>query len=96
MLRTMALFADAAAKTEAANQTFRERHPMAVENLLGAVVFAAIGVAVFLIVFWVVVKICPFSVRKEIEEDHNTALSMILGAGLIGIAIIIAAAIHGG
>jgi len=51
---------------------------------------------VFLIVFWVVVKICPFSVRKEIEEDHNTALSMILGAGLIGIAIIIAAAIHGG
>ena len=57
---------------------------------------AAIGVVVFLLVFWVIVKISPFSVRKEIEEDQNSALAIIVGAGLIGIAIIIGAAIHGG
>jgi putative membrane protein len=96
MLRTMAILADAASSTEAANQTFRERHPMAVENLLGAVVFAAIGIVVFLVVFWGIVKVSPFSVRKEIEEDQNTSLAIIIGAVMIGIAIIIAAAINGG
>lgn len=71
------------------------RHPLAGENLLAAVVFAAIGVAVFVIVFWAIVRITPFSVRTEIEEDQNTALAIIIGAVMIGIAIIIAAAIHG-
>jgi putative membrane protein len=96
MLRTLALLADAASNAEGANQTFRERHPMAVENLLGAIVFAAIGIVVFLIVFWGIVKVSPFSVRKEIEEDQNTSLAIIIGAVMIGIAIIIAAAINGG
>jgi len=39
------------------------------------------------------VKLSPFSVRKEIEEDQNTALAIILGSVLIGLSIIIAAAI---
>ena len=37
----------------------------------------------------------PYSVHKEIEEDQNVALGVIIGAMLIGVAIIIAAAIHG-
>lgn len=96
MLKTMAILADAASATEGANQTFRERHPMALENLLAAVVFAAIGIVVFLLVFWLIVKVSPFSVRKEIEEDQNTSLAIIIGAVMIGIAIIIAAAVTGG
>lgn len=71
------------------------RHPITGEYLLAAVVFAAIGVAVFLLVFWLIVKVSPFSVRKEIEEDQNISLAIIIGAVMIGIAIIIAAAIHG-
>jgi hypothetical protein len=34
-------------------------------------------------------------VRKEIEEDQNTALAVVIGAVIIGIAIVIAAAIQG-
>ena len=41
-------------------------------------------------------KVAPFSVRKEIEEDQNTALGIIIGSMIIGLAIIIGAAIHGG
>ena len=37
----------------------------------------------------------PFSIRKEIEDDQNTALGIVIGSMLIGIAIIIAAAIQG-
>lgn len=63
--------------------------------LLTTVVFVAIGLAVFAVAFLLVVLIAPFSVKKEIEEDHNTALAIIIGALIIGIAIIIAAAIQG-
>jgi uncharacterized membrane protein YjfL (UPF0719 family) len=39
------------------------------------------------------VRIVPFSVRKEIEEDQNTSLGIIMGSIIIGISIIIAAAV---
>jgi uncharacterized membrane protein YjfL (UPF0719 family) len=58
-------------------------------------VFAAIGLAVFGIAFWLIVKIAPFSVKKEIEDDQNTALAIIIAGVLIGISLIIAAAISG-
>jgi uncharacterized membrane protein YjfL (UPF0719 family) len=59
------------------------------------VIFVAIGLVVFALAFLIVVLVAPFSVKKEIEEDHNTSLAIIIGAMIIGIAIIIAAAIHG-
>ena len=63
--------------------------------LTATIVFVFIGLVVFAIAFFVVVKISPFSVKKEIEEDHNTALAIIIGAIIIGIALIISAAIQG-
>jgi uncharacterized membrane protein YjfL (UPF0719 family) len=39
------------------------------------------------------VKVIPFSVRKEIEEDQNTALAIIMGSVILGLAIIIAASV---
>jgi uncharacterized membrane protein YjfL (UPF0719 family) len=41
-------------------------------------------------------KVAPFSVRKEIEEDQNTALAVLMGSVILGIAIIVAAAVQGG
>lgn len=58
-------------------------------------IFVLIGLVVFAIAFLVVVLVSPFSVKKEIEEDQNTALAIIIGALILGISIIIAAAIHG-
>ena len=40
-------------------------------------------------------KVTPFSVRKEIEEDHNIALAIVIASVIFGSALIIAAAIHG-
>ncbi len=56
-------------------------------------IYSLIGVLVFGAVFWVIVKIAPFSIRKEIEEDQNTSLGIIIGSIMIALAIIIAAAI---
>jgi uncharacterized membrane protein YjfL (UPF0719 family) len=63
--------------------------------LVTTVVFVSIGLIVFAIAFLVVVYVSPFSVKKEIEDDQNTALAVIIGAIIIGVAIIIAAAISG-
>ena len=52
-------------------------------------------VLAFLIAFFLMTKIAPFSIRKEIEEDHNTAAAIVMGAILLGMSIIIAAAILG-
>jgi uncharacterized membrane protein YjfL (UPF0719 family) len=59
------------------------------------VIFVAIGLVVFAIAFLIVVLVAPFSVKKEIEDDQNMALAVIIGAIIIGIAVIIGAAIHG-
>ena len=59
------------------------------------VVFVVIGLIVFALAFLVIAKATPFSVRKEIEEDHNVALAIVIAAVILGSALIIAAAIHG-
>jgi putative membrane protein len=63
--------------------------------LITTVVFVAIGLIVFGVAFFIVVLVAPFSVKKEIEEDHNTALAIIIGALIIGVALIISSAIQG-
>lgn len=62
-------------------------------HVITAVVFAALGLLAFCGSVWVITKLAPFSVRKEIEEDQNTSLAIIIGAMIIGMSIIIAAAI---
>jgi putative membrane protein len=63
--------------------------------LVTTLIFVLIGLVVFAVAFAIVVLVSPFSVKKEIEEDQNSALAIIIGALIIGISIIIAAAING-
>jgi putative membrane protein len=63
--------------------------------LATTVIFVLIGLVVFGIAFFIVVKVAPFSVKKEIEDDQNTALAIIIGAIIIGVALIISSAIQG-
>ncbi len=65
------------------------------DAVVSSAVFAGIGLVVFGIAFWIMTKVAPFSMKKEIEEDQNVALGVIVAGVLIGIALIISAAIHG-
>jgi len=58
-------------------------------------VFVIIGLIVFAVAFLIIAKATPFSVRKEIEEDQNVALAVVIASVILGSALIIAAAIHG-
>jgi uncharacterized membrane protein YjfL (UPF0719 family) len=64
------------------------------ETIETTVIFVAIGLIVFALAFLIVVMVAPFSVKKEIEEDQNISLAIIIGAVIIGIAMIISAAVH--
>ena len=63
--------------------------------LIEVVVFSVVGIVVFAIAFFVIARVSPFSLRKELEDDQNTALGVVLGSMIIGLSIIISAAIHG-
>ncbi len=62
--------------------------------LLNALIYAALGIVIFVGAFALIDKLTPYHLWKEIVEDHNNALAILIGAMSIGMCIIIAAAIH--
>lgn len=58
-------------------------------------IFSVVGLILFGVSYLAIAKVTPFSIRKELEDDHNTALALILGAIIIGIAMIVAASVRG-
>lgn len=67
----------------------------ALRTFLSTVGYTFFGVIVFALAYWVMVKVSPFSITKEIEHDQNTALAILMASVILGLAIIIAAALHG-
>ena len=67
-------------------------HPM---YLLNALIYSVLGIVVFVTAFWVLDLLTPYALWKEIVEDHNIALAIMVGAMSLGVCVIIAAAVHG-
>ncbi|MBN8229068.1 MULTISPECIES: DUF350 domain-containing protein [Corallococcus] len=65
------------------------------QGVLASVIYSLIGLAVFVAGFYVIRLILPYDVHKEIEVDQNVALGIVIGSFILGLAIIIAAAISG-
>jgi uncharacterized membrane protein YjfL (UPF0719 family) len=64
-------------------------------NIGQAVIFVIVGLALFGVAYLIIDKVTPFSLRKELLEDKNQALAIVLGAVFISIALVLAAAIRG-
>lgn len=62
--------------------------------IVNALLFSAIGLIIYLVGFIVADKITPYKLWKEIVEKQNSALAIMVGSIAIGIALIIASAIH--
>ena len=63
-------------------------------NVLNAAVYAGLGIVIFVAAFAIVDKLTPYALWKEIVDEKNTALAVLVGAVSIGLCIIIAAAVH--
>ena len=67
-----------------------------VASLISALIFSIVGLIAFGVAYAIFDVITPkVSVWKEICEKQNTAVAIFLAAMVIGISMIIAAAIHG-
>ena len=48
--------------------------------IVSSVVFSGIGLVMFMIAWRAINWLSPFSIRKELEEDQNTAVGIVIGA----------------
>ena len=65
-----------------------------VANVIAALIFALLGITVLVVSLIVFDRLTPYRLWKEIIDEHNTALAILLGAIALGMSIIVAAAIH--
>jgi putative membrane protein len=63
--------------------------------IINSVIYSFLGIAILLVCYVIIEKITPEKTWHEIAQNKNTALAIIFGAFIIGISIIISAAIHG-
>jgi len=71
------------------------RSGLLIDHIVGAVVYSALGILVLLITLYGMARFAPFPLHKELEEDQNIAVAIVIASVLLGISIIIAAAIMG-
>ena len=60
-----------------------------------SVIYSVLGIVILVISFYLFNKLTPGTLRREIMEEHNTALAIIAAAFILAVALIISAAIHG-
>ncbi len=63
------------------------------EVLVTTLIFVFIGIVFFAVTYGILSRMFP--IKKEIEHDQNVALGIVIGSIMLGIAIIITAAIQG-
>jgi len=63
--------------------------------VFGTVLYAVIGVLVLWLAFLIIDKITPYDLWKEICENRNNALAIVVAGMFIALGLIVAAAIHG-
>jgi len=63
--------------------------------LIGSLVYSFLGVLFMVVVFVVIDRLTPYDLWKELVEHKNQALAIVVAGMVLGIAIIVAAAIHG-
>ena len=62
--------------------------------LINALMYAVLGIVLFVVAFVTIDMLTPYALWKEIVEEKNLALAVMVGAMSIGMCIIIAAAVH--
>ena len=62
--------------------------------LINAAAFAGLGVLVFFIAFAILRRVVPGDLWKEILQERNMALAVLVGLMSLGLAVVIAATMH--
>lgn len=63
--------------------------------IISSLLFSFLGLAILIISYLLIERFTPENTWKEIVQNKNIALAIVFAAFIIGISIIISAAIHG-
>ncbi len=66
-----------------------------IQGAVASLLFSVIGILVFVAGFFVVRKLLPFDVHKELEVDQNVAVGLVVASFILGLAFIVGMSIHG-
>jgi putative membrane protein len=66
-----------------------------VDPIVSTVVIGVVAIALLFISVWLMEKLSPFSLRKEIEDDHNVSAAIVVAAIVIGVSLVIASVAQG-
>ena len=63
-------------------------------DLTQTILYAAIGLIIFIIALFIMELVTKFSIKKQIVEEGNIALAIVIAALIASLGMIISAAIH--
>jgi len=62
--------------------------------VINGIIFAGLGIIVFILAFSLIVKLAPLDFWKQVGEERNIAAAILAGAVALGLCWIIAATLH--
>jgi uncharacterized membrane protein YjfL (UPF0719 family) len=65
-----------------------------ISGMLSALIYAGLGIAIFILVLLLVEVATKYSINRKISHDGNIALAIVLGSMIIAIGMIISSAIR--
>lgn len=61
--------------------------------LIDASIFGVVGIVLLIIGYYVWELVTPYNVRKELQENKNVAVAIVVAAFILGMAIVVAASL---
>jgi putative membrane protein len=68
---------------------------IASKPILNSLIFSLLGIIILLVAYFIIEKLTPENTWKEVTQKNNVAVAIVFAAFIIGISMIISAAIHG-
>lgn len=65
------------------------------QPVVTTIVVGVVAIALSFAAIYMMERLSPFSLRKEIEEDHNLSAAIVVAAVILGVSMIIAAVARG-
>ncbi len=61
--------------------------------LLDVTIFGVIGIVLLIVGYYIWELVTPYNLRRELQENKNVAVAVVAASFIIGMAIVVAAAL---
>ena len=63
-------------------------------DMVATLIYAVLGTVIFIAVIFLIESITKFSIKKQVVEDGNIAVAIVLASVVASLGMIISSAIH--